>query len=124
MKCEYLFDDEEFNESRRARNDYEDGGNHYTIEEEKVRNQGETVGTVFRVFEGEEIVAAATYLNGLEGRTEDEFNGMGEPLNETEYDNVLHAVNQITGGKLAERDFSTEDQKDYEGEQLELLPTG
>lgn len=127
MKDDYLFEEEELNSAGRATRSFDYEGQEYVVEEEKVGIGSESSdATILRVFD--EIgspVLAATYMKGLEDRTEAEYSGMGEPLNTfDEFDNPLHAVNQITGEKLSERSFSQNNGEHFDTEELEVLEVG
>lgn len=112
----YLHSDDEFDMNGRASRNYPHEGEEYTIEEERVDGT-----TILRVLdEDDEIMAAATYMNGLEGRTQDEYEGHGEAVNHfDEFDNPLHAINFITYGGLSDaQDFSETDSEQNWGNEV------
>ena len=107
--AEYLCDDGEFDSAGRATRDYPHDGEVYTVEEERIGDLDDPDATILRVLDGDdEVVVAATYLNGFEDRTEEEYDGFGEPINKLENaDNPLHAIDFVTySGLNSDSSFS------------------
>jgi hypothetical protein len=119
----YLHLDEDFDVNGRTRTSYIHDGERFTIHEERVPQGDESNATILRVLnDAGDIKAAATYLNGLEDRTSDGYDGHGEALNRfNQYDNVLHAVNEISDGGIdPDMDFA-EESNEYDISEVESL---
>lgn len=102
MEKKYLHFDDEFDVNGRASRQYPHDDEVFTVEEKRVGNPSGSDATILRVLDGEgDLKVAATYMNGLEDRRKEDYEGLGESVNELEdYDNPLHAINQITYASL------------------------